>query len=231
MRKVTIIFLLILAAFFLFCDAEKLFRKSPVIEEMTIQPEQVNPFDTVYAEVKATNPEEGILSYEWSVSPDQGVFLDAIDDPAVHWVAPTAGGDYTFKVKVSNSYKSTERDESVKVIEAGLPIVRILSPEEGDYFIQLNEIDIRAEAFHNNGINKVSLYIDDQLISERSGTASDQYNFQFTPDTTYLGKTEIKISALANFSLTQGADSISFFIEGILPGKDKYDADFRFNEN
>jgi hypothetical protein len=221
MKKVTTTILLILAAVFLFCDAEKLFRESPVIEEMTIHPKQVNPFDTVYAEVSATNPEEGILSYEWSVSPDRGVFLDAIDDPAVRWVAPTAGGDYTFKVKVSNSYKSTERDESVKVIEAGLPIVRILSPEEGDYLIQLNEINIRAEAFHNNGINKVSLYIDDQLIGEKSGTSGNQYNFQFTPDTTYLGKTEIKITALANFSLTVGADSVSVFIEGILPGKDK----------
>ena len=219
MRKGTFTFLLILAAMFLFCDAEKLFRKSPVIEEMTIQPEQVNPFDTVYAEVKATNPEEGILSYEWSVSPDQGILLDAIDNPAVRWVAPTAGGDYTFKVKVSNSYKSTERDESVKVIEAGLPIVRILSPDDGDYFIQLNEITIQAEAFHNNGINKVSLYVNDQLLTEKSGTSSNEYNFQFTPDTTYLGKTEIKISALANFSLTQGADSISVYIEGILPGR------------
>jgi hypothetical protein len=65
MRKAIITFLLTLAAIFLFCDAEKLFRKSPVIEEITIQPKQVNPFDTVYAEVAATNPEEGALSYHW----------------------------------------------------------------------------------------------------------------------------------------------------------------------
>jgi hypothetical protein len=222
MRKAIITFLLTLAAIFLFCDAEKLFRKSPVIEEITIQPKQVNPFDTVYAEVAATNPEEGALSYHWSVSPNRGVFLDALDKSSVRWIAPTIGGDYTFKVNVSNSYKSAERTGTVKVIEAGSPLVRILSPEDGDYFIQLNEITIQSEAFHNNGINKVLLYIDDSLITEKSGTSTNQYNFQFTPDTTYLGKTEIKITAIANYSLTEGADSISVYIEGILPGKNKH---------
>jgi hypothetical protein len=140
----------------------------------------------------------------------------------VRWIAPTIGGDYTFKVNVSNSYKSAERTGTVKVIEAGSPLVRILSPEDGDYFIQLNEITIQSEAFHNNGINKVLLYIDDSLITEKSGTSTNQYNFQFTPDTTYLGKTEIKITAIANYSLTEGADSISVYIEGILPGKNKH---------
>jgi len=205
------------------CDAEKLFHQTPVINQINVYPATVNPFDTVYAEVAATNPEEGALSYHWSVSPpDRGVFLDALDKSSVRWIAPTTGGDYTFKVNVSNSYKSAERTGTVKVIETGSPLVSILSPDDGDYFIQLNEIAIQSEAFHNNGINKVRLYVDDSLIAEKSGTSTNQYNFQFTPDTTYLGKTEIKITAIANYSLTEGADSISVYIEGILPGKNKH---------
>lgn len=211
--------ILLIALLFISCDADKLFRKAPVIEEINVNPDRVNPFDTVYAEVKATNPEEGSLSYHWSVSPDRGLFLDPIDGIATRWIAPTNGGDYIFQVEVSNSYKSAERTKSVKVVETGVPFVQILIPENDDYFVQLSEIEIQAEAFHNNGIDKVQLYVEDSLIIEKSGSSSNEYSFIFTPDTTLLGKTEIKIEAIANFVPTVGVDSIIVNIEGILPGK------------
>ncbi len=140
------------------CDPENLFRNAPVIEQMSVLPDRVNPFDTVYASVHATNPEEGILSYQWSVSPERGFFLDGSGGASTRWIAPTMGGDYNFKVTVSNDYKSTEKTAAVRVVEAGNPLVRILAPADDDYFVQGSFIEIRAEAFHNNGINRVQLY-------------------------------------------------------------------------
>lgn len=200
------------------CDPEELFRSAPIIREISVTPDQVNPFDTVYAQVQATNPEEGVLSYQWTVSPNRGLFIDAIDGTTIRWIAPTTGGDYTFKVEVSNSFKSAERTESVKVVEAGVPLVKIIAPQDNDYFIQGLEMEIEADAFHNNGINKVQLYARDLLISEKSGTSANRYSFVFTPDTSYLGETEIKIEAIANFTLAVGVDSVMVNIEAILPG-------------
>jgi hypothetical protein len=214
-----LIFIFIIFLIFLSCDAEKLFRNAPVILEIKVDPDTVNPFDTVYTKVQARNPEEGALSYHWSVSPNQGVFLDPIDGAATRWIAPTIGGDYTFKVEVSNSYKSSDRSESVKVIEPTKPVVQILVPKHGDYFVQKNEMEIKAEAFHNNGINKIRLFVNELLKTEKSGTSANQYTIYFTPDSTLLGQTEIKIEATANFVLITGADSITINIEGILSRK------------
>jgi len=216
MIRLQVIFLLFWITF-MACDPETLFRNSPVINIIQISPNRVNPFDTVYASVVASNPEEGSLSYDWSVSPNQGPFLDPTDGISVRWIAPTTGGDYVFKVVVSNSWKTTERTGSVKVIEAGDPLVRILSPQQNEYFVQWQEIDIMVEAFHNNGIQKVQLFVRDVFISEQSGISSNSYQFSFIPDTSYLGITEIKIKANANFSLTEGADSLNVNIEGVIP--------------
>ncbi len=217
--KYKFILTLIISLALISCDPEELFRNAPVIEEINVHPDRVNPFDTVYAEVHATNPEEGALSYRWSVSPNIGPFVDPIDGASTKWIAPTIGGDYYFKVEVLNAYKSAEGTESVKVIEAGEPIVKILAPKDGDYIVQSSEMEITAEAFHNNGINRVQLYVNDLLILEESGSSTNKYDFYFTPDTTFLGKTEIKIEAIANFVLTVGADSIMVNIVGILPGE------------
>lgn len=217
--KDKVCFIIIIFLIFLCCDAEKIFRNAPVILEIRVEPDRVNPFDTVYTMAQAKNPEEGALSYRWSVSPNQGVFLDPVDGSATRWIAPTIGGDYTFKVEVSNSYKSTDRSESVKVIEPTKPVVQILIPKHGDYFVQKNEMEIKAEAFHNNGINKIRLYVNELLEAEKSGTSATQYTLYFTPDSTLLGQTEIKIEAIANFVLTTGADSIIVNIEGIISRK------------
>jgi len=133
------------------CDPEAIFRNAPVIDLIDISPNRVNPYDTVYATVNATNPEEGSLTFQWSVSPERGPFLDPVDSRSVRWIAPTSGGDYVFKVVVSNSYKSTDRTGTVRVIEGGDPLVRIVFPQEDDYFIQMQEIEIIADAVHKKG--------------------------------------------------------------------------------
>lgn len=218
MRRATIygrlfIFLLLAIA----CDPETLFRNAPTVQLISVTPGQVNPFDTVYAEVNAVNPEEGTLSYQWSVSPEAGVFIDPSDQRTTRWTAPTSGGVYTFKIMVSNDYKSAERSASVTVIEPTIPIVEISSPEDGDYFVQGQEIPIEVEARHSNGINKVRLFVRDNLLIEKSGNPSNNYLFTFTPDSSYLGEAVIKLEAIANFTAASGIDSISIFVEGILP--------------
>jgi len=199
------------------CDPETLFRNAPNIDVVSVTPSQVNPFDTVRAEVQAINPEEGTLSYQWSVSPEAGFFIDPADRSTTRWIAPNTGGDYTFKITVSNSYKSADRTSIVRVVEPTIPIVKILSPQAGDYFVQGAEISIEIDARHNNGINTVRLYVDNSFIREQSGQSSNNYLFTFTPDTSFLGETELKIEATANFTAAMGSDSILINIEGILP--------------
>lgn len=218
MRK--LIYLILLVGLFfsiLSCDPESLFRNSPNIQLINVTPNQVNPFDTVYAEVQAINPEEGTLSFQWSVSPEAGFFIDPTDRPASRWIAPTTGGDYSFKITVSNSFKSADRTSIVRVVEPTIPIVKITSPQSNEYFVHGQEIPIEVNARHNNGINTVKLYINSVFIREQSGNPANSYLFTLVPDTSYLGETEIKIEGIANFIAAMGADSIIVNIEGILP--------------
>jgi hypothetical protein len=83
--------------------------------------------------------------------------------------------------------------------------------------VQGQEILIEVNARHNNGINRVKLYIDNVFIREHSGQSSNSYLFTFNPDSSYLGETEIKVEGIANFTAATGIDSILVNIEGILP--------------
>ncbi|MBN2364722.1 MAG: hypothetical protein EH225_01050 [Calditrichaeota bacterium] len=215
--KRIMIFSFLIGIHFLNCDPEKLFRDAPVITEMKVYPDRVNPFDTVYAEVEATNPEEGLLSYQWSVSPSAGSFADPVDGSEIRWIAPTTGGDYSIKIIVYNDYKSTEQKKIVTVIESAAPLVRILSPQDGEYLVQWSPTEISLRAIHNNGINRLFFYINDVFQAQQSGGSSGEYVFNFTPDSSLLGKTEIKIEAIANFVTATGADSIMVNIEAVLP--------------
>jgi hypothetical protein len=103
------------------------------------------------------------------------------------------------------------------VVESTIPIVQIITPEAGDFFVQGQEIDITVDARHNNGINKVQLYVNNIFLSELSGQSSNTYAFNFIPSSSYLGTTELKAVAIANFTGTTGTDSITINIEGILP--------------
>ncbi len=201
------------------CDAEKLFKKPPVIEELNLSRDEVSPLDTVYAEVKATNPEDGVLSYHWSVTPNRGSILDPIDRSSLRWVAPYAGGTYLFNVEVSNAYKKSESNKSVRVIVSSAPIVQILTPKDGDYLVQLNTYTVQARASHENGISKVSFYVEDSLWGQQSASPNNEYQFTFIPDTSLVGKTSIKVEAIPNSATSIGADSIEVSIEPILPKK------------
>lgn len=204
------------------CDAEKLFKKAPVIEELIITPEKaiVHPGDTVFAEVKATNPEEGELTYHWTISPEgEGFILDPVDRAAIRWLAANTAGDYTFKIKVSNSYKSAEQSKIVKVRETSVPVVRIVKPKAGDYLVATIETEVEVRASHNNGIAQVHFYVNDVFQESVTGSSENSYFFGFTPDSGMVGKAELKAVAKAISVATPGADSIEVNVEGILPGK------------
>ncbi|GAB4377786.1 MAG: hypothetical protein Kow0042_26000 [Calditrichia bacterium] len=220
-KRLTFLLLGILIGFFSCDEARDIlqFRKAPVIEEIILQPGIVNPFDTVYAEVKASNPEEGVLSYEWTVSPNSGSFIDPTDRASTRWIAPLQGDVYTFTVKVSNSYKTSEESKKITVLDLVNPVVDIKSPSEDSYITQFRSFKIRAEAVHKNGIKEVRLYINDAFIKYLNALSNNLYETTFTADSTYVGKTEIKVEAEANIVRTLGADSVMVNIEGILPGK------------
>ncbi len=216
--KRRIAWLFLLALFLLSCDAEKLFKKAPVIDSVEL-PERVNQQDTVYARVTATNPEKDALSYHWFVNPDGGVFIDPADGAETRWIARTGGGDYTFTIKVSNSYKSTEKSKIVKVIETGLPSVKIQKPQANAYWIQMHTYSIEVQALHGNGISKVMLYVNDEFQKENSISQNNIYQFTFAPDTSLLGPVKIKAEAIANTTSARAADSVMVTVEGIIPGR------------
>lgn len=224
MKHFPIILLVFLFTVFSCDEAKKILNphQPPVIDNIIIIPpsRKVNPSDTVYFEVQATNPEEGALTYQWSVSPEgKGTFIEGTDKPITRWKAPVQGDTYVFTILVSNAYKSTSQDRSVVVVDLKKPIVNISSPKAGEYFVQLSEIQIVASAIHGNGIEKVELFVNDRKQAEQAGHLADEYQFTFTPDTTLVGQTEIKIEATAKQVQKIGRDSIRVFIEGILPGK------------
>ena len=213
------LFLLIFAS----CDeAKKILniREAPVIEEIILVPDDglLYPKDTVYAEVTASNPEDGALTYYWSTEPENaGQFAAARDKAFTRWEAPFSGGEYKLKIEVSNGYKSVEKHRIVKVAEIGDPIVEIVSPVSGAYHVQNQPLEISGNVFHGNGIENISLRINGVLIAKKNTVNNGPFTFSFTPDSSYLGSTAILVEAVAKIVATAGSDRVDISIEGFLP--------------
>lgn len=204
------------------CDqAKELFKfhSAPEIETIQFFPVEAFPGDTVTASITAKDPEGASLSYQWEISPARGVVLGTTDQPVLKWLAPLEGGLYRFEVTVSNQYKEAKTSRQYRVLDLQKPLVQIHRPENGEYFTQLQSIEVEAEAYHSNGILKVELWVNDSLITIMPRVAGDLYAASFVPDTTFLGTTILKVMAEAALTHTINSDSVRISVEGILPGK------------
>jgi hypothetical protein len=209
----------IFAAIYSGCDSDLLSSKqAPVIESIRTANDiyNVNPGDTVTVIVVATNPEEGPLSFSWTAS--GGDLLLPHDREQVTWVAPGAGGGrYTIEVIVSNTAdKSTTTSVTIEVISQAAPSVQILSPAEGDFVIQFSEIIISASAFHDNGLQRVSLFVNDSLEQNLPSHSGNTYNFQYILELPG-GDNTFRVEALANNTGISGSDEVTVSVEVILP--------------
>jgi hypothetical protein len=165
--------------------------------------------------VNASDPEGGVLNYRWEKS--AGEFVSTPDLDTLTWRAPLKGGDCTIKVTVGNQAKSVSVSKIIRVISSLKPVVNIISPVSGAYVVQYDDVDIEAEAFHDNGITVVKLYLNEIYIGNFSEFQPNRYKYKLTLDTA-AGVAEIKVLAQATTS-TINADSINVSIEGVIPGK------------
>ena len=220
-QKITTI--IISSLFFLFaCDkVDELLDpyEAPIIENIEESVNNVSAGDTVHIEVIATNPEEGLLYYEWTSNPDGGRFVLPADEAAVDWIAPFKGGTYQIKVKVSNEQKSSEAYVNIVVRSTQKPILEINEPPNGSHHIQYSEIHIESIAYHENFISKVWLFINGTLVDSSDYQSSDRYDFTIIAGPELIGETIIKVVAYSDAANLSSEKSVVIFIEGILPGK------------
>jgi hypothetical protein len=222
-------YLIILSVFVLFISCKELgeaIYESPVIESFELTPDgPVFPLDTVTAVVIASNPEKGTLIYEWDVDPEdyEAQLIPPLNANTVRWIAPFEGGEYTITAIVRNDKKKT-RSADIIVQSLEKPYVRINEPSNSDYFVQGQQIEIVADAFHPNNLTQVWLEVAGVSIEIKDYNSSDRYTFSYTPDSTVLGPVELKVTAEANTIPTgnTSSDYVIVNVEGILPKAGKH---------
>ena len=195
-------------------------KKPPELDEkgVVVSQNKVMPQDTILASIKATNPLNGPLEYEWHS--DGGHYLQPADADSVYWVAPLSGGLYNLWVVVRNDDGEAESPKKqINVISSSKPIVNILEPEPRSYFVVSQEITVRVKAQHVNGIVKVSLWVNDQKTGETDQAQNNIFVFHFKASRNMVGETKVKAEAVARNNLsTTGSDQITILIGGIIPG-------------
>lgn len=224
MKQYLNIFLLIVIIVFSGCKGiDSIFNpyKAPELDEkgVVLSADSVHPMDTVTASIKAVNPEDGPLYYEWSAA-GNGRFIEPADKDTVYWIAPLNGGTYTIKVIVSNEKKHSEAYKDIAVIVVTEPLVDILKPNKDTYFIQYELVEVEAYASHNNEVTTVRLFVNDIKKYEVDHNDTDIYQFEFETDSTMVGTTTIKVEADNTLGKT-GADSITINVEEFIPGKNE----------
>jgi hypothetical protein len=190
--------------------------KNVVIGSLELDAYEVDPGDTVTARVSVNDSQNQTLNYEWTS--DGGRFIPPLDKPQVQWKAPAVGGMYRIGVTVSNGEKTASRSLNVTVRSLTNPDVKILTPAKGEYFVQYATLSVTARARHDNGIARVDLYVNRDLKATLNGRASEEYAFTCTLDEP-SGPAVVKVEAVANVTQKAGRDSVSVWIEGIVPGK------------
>ena len=213
--------LLFLAAFIYSCDKvgdiiDNEAYDPPVINDLKLTPSVVYPGDTLKAVVTATNPEKGLMTYNWVAT--GGQFIQPANEDTVYWIAPFQGGNYDITVTVSNEKKDKKATEKVNVISSIKPIVEIQNPEQGAFFVPGEQILVNAVAFHDNGLNFVKLFAGDIAVDSTDFNSSNEYQLIYESNFSMIGSVTLKIEAEAfGQKGNTGMDSVIVNIEGILP--------------
>lgn len=222
MKRLISLWIFMIFLFLIACDP-KLFEPkddvpAPEVSKIytSLASSQIFAGDSAEFWVEASNPGEGSLTYKWNVT--EGYFLSPWDSAKVLWRAPFQGGTARVEIKVSNSEKTTQVSKDIVVVSLDTPVVNVLSPINGDYLVQYEEVDIEVEAFHDNGISLVEFYVNDESIGILNTMENNIYKISWLNEAP-AGTAEIKAAAVAKISGTVGVDSIMVNIEGVIPGK------------
>ena len=188
----------------------------------------VLPFDTVRASIYVENPEEGPHSYSWS-SENGGTYLPPADRDTVYWIAPYPGGTHCYlSVKVKNEVDEVSAPARQIWVQNTLnPVMKIDKPSPLQYFILGEPVNVEATIQHVDGLKWIKMYIihnDSELLIDSIGfkTKTSYYIYKraFTATANMVGKTQIKINAMANNAASpEGSDMVMINVEGIIPGE------------
>ncbi|MCB0304673.1 MAG: hypothetical protein KDI38_12935 [Calditrichaeota bacterium] len=177
---------------------------------------EADPGDTLTVVVEANNPEDGPLSYRWSAS--GGTLMQPVNRDTVRWVAPNAGGFYTISVSVSNTADDpAEAEITIQVFSQEVPAVQISAPRNGDDLVQFSTVTVSASAYHVNGLQSVTLWVNDSLRASRPPLpGSGSYEFDLYLDLPG-GPNTLRVEAVANGTGLSGSDAVTVTVEEILP--------------
>jgi hypothetical protein len=192
-------------------------QEPPKILSVECSAYTVDPGDTVDVSAILTNASDPGLDYRWTA--EGGSFLPPVNQPQVQWKAPAVGGVYRITLTVANNDKvSDPYSQSVTVRSFAAPYVDIITPADNSVYLQYSRVEVTAQANHQNGIESVSLYLDETFISRVNGTASEEYRFTFQIDE-QAGIHMLRIEAVAGTTGVIGADEVAVRVEGIVLGK------------
>lgn len=192
-------------------------KEPPEILFMEFEAYEVDPGDTIQISVTLKDMEDPTLEYHWTA--DGGQFLAPANQAVIRWKAPAVGGEYQITLAVSNNKKQSEpRSETVVVRSFAAPYVEITAPEEDGVFRQYDTIGITAIANHQNGIESVSLYLNETLVSTCNGRDEETYSFSCEL-TGPEGVSVLRVEAVANITGIIGSDERNIRVEGIILGK------------
>jgi len=220
MKPVIISLLLFILTAFCACNLDDLIKdvEPPQVGNIltTAESFMANPGDTVLFWVEATDPQDKALSYKWTLA--AGEIIGSAQHDTLTWKAPLSGGDNQVAVKVSNSEKSVTRTETITVISSVKPYVKILYPSSTQYLVQYTPVTVKADAYHDNGIYQVQLWINDALLPGLPVQNAQEYKFVWD-GAAPAGMVEIKVTAISQITSVSGSDSVRVPLEGIIRGK------------
>lgn len=206
-------------------EIEVLLPQQPVLNgNIVLSAESVTALDTITASISATNPRTGPLYYSWTCT--GGRYVGTADNDTVRWIAPLSGGMKTLTVVVSNGLSEVQTSKQVQVLSSVAPIVHITAPKNNTLCYLGGQIEVSAEAAHENGVSLVRLYAQtpggiDSLIQTLGTSVDGKYHFsEFKIYANLVGNATIKVEAeAANPQQTKGSDQITIKVLGIHEGR------------
>ncbi|MBN2001684.1 hypothetical protein JW935_29355 [candidate division KSB1 bacterium] len=193
---------------------EQLANRDPVIRDMTFSADSSYVFvgDTLEISVEASDPDKDELFYTWSAT--GGYFISKSGATAL-WVAPGEEGRYRIEVAVhdKNEGKAVE-SLTITVLENREPSVFITYPGNGDVFVGLGHIPVKAQAAPVEFINRVEFYCDGKFIGSDPSSPYEQILLLDG----MTGRKKIRAIAYRTIpSVKTASDSLLIMIEGVVP--------------
>lgn len=141
---------------------ERLINRKPIIESLTASRLRVYPNESITIKVKAKDPDQDQLSYSWSKTGGDWLTNTTVD--TVIWKSPLVADNYTITVTVTDDKgASVEESITIKVIETTSPELSIITPLNNAFIPGIGILIVRANASHQNGIDRVEFYLDNEL--------------------------------------------------------------------